>query len=67
MWESQRCLVVFAGVAVKDVSADGLAFWMADLTEVSVTQIHANAMNAFQVRNKELLPLEIDHFHEGLE
>ena len=49
MWESQRCLVVFAGVAVKDVSADGLAFWMADLTEESVAKIHANAINVFQL------------------
>ena len=40
-------MIVFAGVAVKDVSTDGLAFRMADLTEVSVAKIHGNAINVF--------------------
>ena len=42
-------MIVFAMSAVKDVSADGLAFWMADFTEVSVAEIHVNAINAFQL------------------
>ena len=42
-------MIVFAWSGVKDVSADGLAFWMADFTEVSVAEIHANAVDAFQL------------------
>ena len=42
-------MIVFATSALKDVAADSLAFWMADFTEVSVAEIHANAVDAFQL------------------
>ena len=34
---------------MENVSADGLAFWVTDLTEVSVSQVHVNAINSFQL------------------
>ena len=49
MRESQVCLVVSGGVTMENVSADGLAFWVTDLTEVSVAQVHANTINSFQL------------------
>ena len=42
-------LIVSAGLAVEDVSADCLAFGVTDLTEKSVAQVHANAINSFQL------------------
>ena len=49
MRESQVYLIVSGGVTVENVSADCLAFWVTDLTKVSVAQVHANTINSFQL------------------
>ena len=49
MREGQLCLVMFVVVLMENLSTDSLSFWVADLAQVSITNIHANAMNALQL------------------
>ena len=49
MREGQLCLIMFAVVPMENFSTDSLSFWVADLTQVSIAKIHANAIDAFQL------------------
>ena len=49
MREGQLCLVMFAVVSMENFSTDSLSFWVADLAQVSIAKIHANAIDAFQL------------------